>query len=71
LQKDGLKVSEYIEEENEGIQSLTKKRGAVENDADEVGNLINNLRSKLSGLDGIIDAEGDKVKNFKESRPSS
>ena len=66
-----MKVSEYIEEENQGIQSLTKKRGAVENEADEVGNLINNLRSKLSGLDGIIDAEGDRVKNFKQSRPSS
>ena len=44
---------------------------AVENEADDVGNLINNLRGKLSGLDGIIDAEGDKVKSFKDSRPSS
>ena len=66
-----MKVSEYIEEENQGIQSLARKRGAVENEADDVGNLINNLRGKLSGLDGVVNAEGERVKNFKESRPKA
>ena len=66
-----MKVNEYIEEENQGIHSLTKKRSAIENEADEVGNLINNLRGKLTGLDNIVTDEGERVKNFKETRPKS
>ncbi|MDH3834098.1 MAG: transcriptional regulator, partial [Nitrosopumilus sp.] len=38
------KVSEYIEEENRGIKELANKRKQVENDADEVGTIINTLR---------------------------
>ncbi|HEY7367474.1 MAG TPA: transcriptional regulator, partial [Nitrosopumilaceae archaeon] len=64
-------VSEYIEEENQGIQNLTRKRGAVENEADEVGSLINTLRGKLSGIDSVVSAEGEKIKDFKESRRES
>jgi len=32
-----VKVSEYIDEENRGIQNLTQKRSAVEKEADGVG----------------------------------
>ena len=66
-----MKVSEYIEEENQGINNLSRKRGAVEHEADEVGTLINNLRGKLSGIDSIVNTEGDRIKNFKESRRES
>jgi hypothetical protein len=43
----------------------------VENEADEVGSLINTLRGKLSGIDSVVSAEGEKIKNFKESRRES
>jgi hypothetical protein len=64
-----MKVSDYIEEENQGIQNLKMKRTAVEKEADEVGNFISNLRNRLSGIDRVIDDEGNKIKSFKESRP--
>ncbi len=64
------KVSEYIDEENRGIQQLTDKRMKVENEADEVATIINNLRDKLSGIDTIVGEEGNKVRQIKESRDS-
>ena len=66
-----MKVNEYIEEENQGIQNLTRKRGAVEQEADDVGTLINTLRGKLSGIDSIVSIEGERIKNFKDSRSES
>ncbi len=71
LKEKLMKVSEYIEEENQGIGNLTRKRGAVEHEADEVGTLINNLRGKLSGIDSVVSTEGERIKNFKESRKES
>ena len=47
---------------------LTRKRQEVENEADEVGSLINSLKDKLSGIDKIVDDEGNRVKKIKESR---
>jgi hypothetical protein len=32
--------------------------------------LINSLRDKLSGIDKIVDDEGNRVKKIKESRES-
>jgi len=69
LKEKLVKVKEYIDEENKGIQELTQKRSQVESEADEVSGIIGDLKNKLSGIDGIINAEGDKIKNFKESRP--
>ena len=63
-----MKVSDYINEETEGIQHLTQKRNAVENEADEVGTLISSMREKLSGIDKIIEDEGKRITTFKESR---
>ena len=63
-----MKVSDYIDEETRGIQHLTQKRNAVENEADEVGTLISSMREKLSGIDRIIDDEGKRITSFKESR---
>ena len=37
---------------------LANKRKQVENEADEVGTIINTLRDKLSGVDRVIDDEG-------------
>jgi predicted RNase H-like nuclease (RuvC/YqgF family) len=62
------KVSQYIEEENKGIKELAHKRQQVENEADEVGSIINNLRDRLSGIDRVIDNEGNRDKKIKESR---
>ena len=42
-----------------------------EDEADEVGALIHNLRDRLSTIDGIIDNEGNSVKKIKESREST
>jgi len=64
------KVSEYIEEENRGIRDLSIKRKQVEDEADQVGTIINTLRDRLSGIDRIIGDEGSRVKRIKESRDS-
>jgi chromosome segregation ATPase len=71
LKEKLMKVSQYIDEENQGIGNLTRKRGAVEHEADEVGTLINNLRGQLSGIDSIVSTEGERIKNFKETRRES
>ena len=63
-----MKVSDYINEETQGIEHLTQKRNAVEHEADEVGSLISSMREKLSGIDKIIDDEGKRITSFKESR---
>ena len=42
----------------------------VENEADEVATIINNLRDKLSGIVTIVGEEGNRVKQIKESRDS-
>ena len=49
-------------------KSISQKRNAVENEADEVGTLISSMREKLSGIDKIIDDEGKRITSFKESR---
>ena len=66
-----MKVSDYINEETQGIEQLTQKRNAVEHEADEVGTLISSMREKLSGIDKIIDDEGKRITSFKESRDKS
>ncbi len=66
-----MKVSDYIDEETQGIQHLTQKRNAVENEADEVGSLISSMREKLSGIDKIVEDEGKRITTFKESRDKS
>ena len=66
-----MKVSDYIDEETQGIQQLTDKRNAVEHEADEVGSLISSMRNKLSGIDKIIEDEGKRITTFKESRKTS
>ena len=71
LKEKLLKVNEYIEEETRGIQSLSNKRSSVEREADEVASLITSLRDKLGGIDRIVDDEGNRIKNFKESRTKS
>jgi hypothetical protein len=48
---------------------LTRKRSEVERAADEVGNVISDLKNKLSGIDNVVDTEGKKIQSFKESRP--
>jgi hypothetical protein len=48
---------------------LSNKRAQVEKEADEVGTMINNLRSKLANIDSVVDGEANRVKNIKESRP--
>ena len=63
-----MKVSDYIDEETRGIQLLTQKRNAVESEADEVSALIISMRDKLSGIDKIVEDEGNKISSFKESR---
>ena len=40
----------------------------VEKEADDVGHLIVSLKEKLTGIDRIIEDEGSKIKNFRESR---
>ena len=63
-----MKVSDYIDEETRGIQQLSDKRNAVEKEADDVSSLILSMREKLAGIDKIVEDEGNKITNFKESR---
>jgi hypothetical protein len=62
------KVTQYIDEEKQGIKNLSQKRSDVEKEADDVAIIINNLREKLTSIDHIVDEEGNKIKNFKESK---
>ena len=42
----------------------------VENEADEVAIIINNLRDKLLGIDAIVGEEKNRVKQIKEKTDS-
>ncbi len=57
LKEKLLKVNIYIDEEDKGIAQLTQKRVLVEKESDDIGNLIINLKNKLTGVDTIIENE--------------
>jgi len=40
----------------------------VEKDADEVGNIVNSLRDKISEIDKIVADEASRIKSFKDSK---
>ena len=40
----------------------------MENEADEVGAIINSLRDKLLGIDTVIGDEGNRVKQIRENK---
>jgi len=50
------------------FSKLSDKRLSVEKEADDVGHLIVSLKEKLTGIDRIVEDEGNKIKNFRESR---
>ena len=64
------KISQFIQEENQGLEELTRKRSEVEKDADDVGNLVYSLRDKISEIDKIVANEGNRIKSFKDSKSS-
>ena len=64
-------IVEYIEEENRGLEELKNKRAQVDKDADEVGNIVYNLRDKISDIDKIVADEAGRIKSFKDSKSSS
>ena len=62
------KISQFIQEENEGLQELTRKRSEVEKDADEVGNIVYSLRDKITEIDKIVADEASRINSFKSSK---
>ena len=48
------KIGEYIEEENKGIKELVSKRIHAENEADEVGLILNNLKINSQELTVLL-----------------
>ena len=62
------KINQFIQDENEGLQELTRKRSEVEKDADDVGNIVYSLKDKISEIDKIVADEASKIKSFKDSR---
>ncbi len=62
------KINQFIQEENEGLQELTRKRSEVEKDADDVGNIVYSLRDKISEIDKIVADEDSRIKSFKGSK---
>ena len=67
LREQLIKIREYIDEENKGIENLTKKRSQVESEADEVRGIIGNFTEMISGIDGMVNKEKEKVTQFKRS----
>ena len=61
-------VNQFIQDENEGLQELTRKRSEVEKDADDVGNIVYSLKDKISEIDKIVADEASRIKSFKDSR---
>ena len=62
------KISQFIQEENDGLQELTRKRSEVEKDADEVGNIVYSLRDKITEIDKIVADEASRINSFKSSK---
>ena len=62
------KISQFIQEENEGLQELTRKRSEVEKDADDVGNIVYSLRDKITEIDKIVADEASRINSFKSSK---
>ena len=63
-----MKINQFIQDENEGLQELTRKRSEVEKDADDVGNIVYSLKDKISEIDKIVADEASRIKSFKDSR---
>jgi len=68
LKEKLTKINQFIQEENEGLQELTRKRSEVEKDADDVGNIVYSLRDKISEIDKIVADEASRIKSFKGSK---
>jgi len=54
LKEKLTKINQFIQDENEGLQELTRKRSEVEKDADDVGNIVYSLKDKISEIDKIV-----------------
>jgi len=68
LKEKLTKINQFIQDENEGLQELTRKRSEVEKDADDVGNIVYSLKDKISEIDKIVADEASRIKSFKDSR---
>ena len=62
------KINQFIQEENDGLQELTRKRSEVEKDADEVGNIVYSLRDKITEIDKVVADEASRISSFKSSK---
>ena len=62
LKEKLTKINQFIQEESEGLQELTRKRSEVEKDADDVGNIVYSLRDKISEIDKIVADEASRIK---------
>jgi len=71
LKEKLTKIDQFIQEENQGLQDLTRKRSEVEKDADDVGNIVYSLRDKISGIEKVVADEASRIKSFKDSKGSS
>lgn len=63
-----IKVQEYIDGERRGLESLKERRVAVDASANEATERMNVLRTMISELDGVVNSEAGKTRNFKESQ---
>ena len=61
-------IRDSIQEENDGLQELTRKRSEVEKDADEVGNIVYSLRDKITEIDKVVADEASRINSFKSSK---
>ena len=62
------KINQFIQDENEGLQELTRKRSEVEKDADDVGSIVYSLRDKITEIDKVVADEASRIKSFKDSK---
>ena len=68
LKEKLTKINQFIQEENDGLQELTRKRSEVEKDADEVGNIVYSLRDKITEIDKVVADEASRISSFKSSK---
>lgn len=57
-------VTQYIDEERKGLDSLSMRRSIVEQEADNLGRLVGSLRENIAQMDNVMNTEQKQIKQM-------